>query len=153
VVPISVASTAANMPTKIEISAPLIALDSTSRPRRSPPKASVSARGASVILILAARSSHSAYLGASGSMSDRSTGLASLSTMVASASVPCTSARGPMNVGGALGTPTSFCQPAATRPVAAASTSSRKASTITSDTMPTPSLRRRRQAARQTPGD
>ena len=86
-------------------------------------------------------------------MSDRSTGLASLATRLASGSLVTTSVRAPTNVGGALGTATSFCQSAATSFSAAAMISSRKARTTTSDTMPTRSLRSRPQAAFQTPGD
>ena len=58
-VPIKVATTAASTPTKTEISVPLIALDSTSRPSRSPPNGKVSTRGVSWVFICAARSAHS----------------------------------------------------------------------------------------------
>jgi hypothetical protein len=151
-VPIRVAATAANTPTKIEISAPLIALASTSRPSRSPPNGSVSAFGTSVIWIFAARSAHSLYFGASGSMSDRSTGLAARAAR-ASGSASASFGAGPMKVGGAFGTPTSLCQSPAMTPTADARISSRNATTIASDTMPTRSRRRRRQAARHTPSE
>src|SRR5664279_5311780 len=60
---------------------------------------------------------------------------------------------GPMNVGGALGTPTSFCQSRPTRPVAVRTIINTKASTTASDTMPSRSSRRRRQAACHTPSE
>jgi len=69
-----VASSAAKTPTKIEICAPLTALASTSRPQRSPPKGSVSARPGEMVWISAARFFHSLYFGASGSISLMSTG-------------------------------------------------------------------------------
>src|SRR5688572_23080157 len=148
-VPISVASTAASTPTKTEISVPLIALDNTSRPRRSPPKGSVSTRWISCVFICAARSAHSLYRGASGSMSLKST-LGPFGTSI----VPRSSGgRGPSTVGGAFGTPTSACQWRATTPVAERTISSRNAATISSDTMPTRSLRKRRHAVRHTPSE
>ena len=58
-VPIVVASTDASTPTNTDTSVPLIALDNTSRPSRSPPNGSVSWRVASVVFIFAARSAHS----------------------------------------------------------------------------------------------
>src|ERR1700690_3567805 len=71
------------------------------------------------------------------------------------APIPCpsTALAGPMKVGGALGTPTSFCQPPATRPVAVSTIISTKTPTTPSETTPTLSCRRRRQAARQTPSE
>jgi hypothetical protein len=59
-VPIAVASSAADSPTRMEISAPLMAFASTSRPSRSAPKGRVSARGTSAVLNCRARSAHSA---------------------------------------------------------------------------------------------
>jgi hypothetical protein len=50
-----------------------MALASTSRPKRSAPIGSVSALTTSSVLNLAARSSHSLYLGANGSIADKST--------------------------------------------------------------------------------
>ena len=146
-----VASTAANRPTKIEISAPLIALSSTSRPRRSAPNGSVSARGGSLTWIFAARSFHSSYFGASGSMSDRSTGFTSPGTAFASGSEPACFAFGPMKVGGASGTATSFCQSRATRPTDDSTIISTNTATTASDTMPTRSPFRRRHAVAHTP--
>lgn len=58
---------------------------------------------------------------------------------------------GPMKVGGALATPRSRCQSAATRPRAASSTITPNRATITSDTMPTRSRRRRFHAEPQIP--
>jgi hypothetical protein len=60
---------------------------------------------------------------------------------------------GPMKVGGALGTPISCCHFEATAPTAASATSTMKAATIASDTMPTRSARKRRAAAAQTPSE
>src|SRR5512147_1101120 len=148
-----VASTAAKTPTKIEISAPLMTLATMSRPRRSAPNGSVSARGGSVIWILAARSAHSLYFGASGSMSERSTGFASLAMTLAIGSVPVAWARGPTKDGGASGTPTSFCQSPASNPTAAARIMTRNPATTASEAMPTLSLVSRRQAVTQTPAE
>ena len=64
-----------------------------------------------------------------------------------------TAGAGPMNTGRALGTPTSFCQSRATRPAALRMISRMKNSTTPSETMPTRSLRRRRQAACHTPSE
>ena len=56
----AVASSAAETPTRIDTCAPLTALESTSRPSRSPPKGSVSARvDASVVWYFFAASAHS----------------------------------------------------------------------------------------------
>jgi hypothetical protein len=58
-----------------------------------------------------------------------------------------------MKVGGALGTPTSFCQSPATRPLPDSVTSTRKKATMAMQTMPTLSERRRRQEAAHTPSE
>ena len=58
-VPITVAITAPSRPTNTEVCVPRSVFASTSRPRRSPPKGSVSAFGTSVVLYFRARSSHS----------------------------------------------------------------------------------------------
>jgi hypothetical protein len=148
-VPISVATSAAITPTKTEISVPLMALASTSRPRRSPPKGSVSALtvssvwnwlGALVPLLVARRQRvdvGQVDVGALGHL-DRAGGLGR---------------RGPMKVGGALGTPTSSCQWLATRPAGGQRDQQQESSTTTSDARPTRSALKRRQAACQTPSD
>jgi hypothetical protein len=59
IVPIAVATRAAETPTRIDTCAPLIALARTSRPSRSAPKGSVSAFTLAVVLYFFAASSHS----------------------------------------------------------------------------------------------
>ena len=144
-----VASTAAKTPTKIEICAPLMALASTSRPQRSPPNGSVSARGGELTCISAARFFHSSYFGASGSMSLMSTG----GPLGAARSIDCASRLGasPRKVGLAYGTPFSSCQPPATMPAVDSRISTMNAATTPRQRMPIRSAFSRVHAAAQTP--
>ncbi len=148
----SVASTAANRPTKIEISEPLIALASTSRPHLSPPKASVSARCGSAdrdlgraLLPLLVAGRQRVDVG----QVDRLRVLDTASGERIDAGLA--SRFGPRNVGGASDTALLLCQSRATRPTDDSTIISTNTATTASETMPTRSLCRRRQAVAHTP--
>ena len=149
-VPTKVANRAATKPTAMDTWAPLMPLSTTSRPMRSAPNSKVSLLTVSVLVNLDARSFHSAYLGARGSIAVKSTfGPATMSINA----VCEPSAFLPTKCGGALGVATSRCQSEATQPNWATSTRQMNKPVITKATIPTRSFLSRFQACAHTPGE
>ena len=138
-------------PTRIEICAPLIALASTSRPSRSPPKGSVvglDALGGLVLLrrlvpFLVARRERVD----GGDVDVRARSAPATATLSVGAR---RADEGRRRVRARRARPASRARPGRAPPAA---TSSRNSATTTSETMPTRSLRKRRAAARQTPSE